>query len=44
LAASRAELVDYERYPTRAAAEASLGEYVDGFDGVRRRLSRPGLP
>ena len=36
----RAELVDHERYPTREAAEASIGAYLDGFDNVQRQHSR----
>jgi hypothetical protein len=39
-ATRRAEPVDHERPPTRAAAEASSGEYVGGFDNVGRRHSR----
>jgi putative transposase len=32
----RAELVDDERYPTRGSAEASIGDYIDGFYNVER--------
>ena len=32
----RAELVDDERYVTRAAAMTSIGEYIDGFYNVER--------
>ena len=32
----RAELVDDERYPTREAAERSIGEYIDNFYNVER--------
>jgi transposase InsO family protein len=32
----RAELVDEERYPTRRAAEASIGDYIDSFYNVER--------
>jgi transposase InsO family protein len=32
----RAELVDDERYPTRRSAEASIGDYIDGFYNVER--------
>jgi len=32
----RAELVDDERYPTRAAAETSIGDYIDNFYNVER--------
>jgi transposase InsO family protein len=32
----RAELVDDERYPTRQAAETSIGDYIDGFYNVER--------
>src|SRR5579859_4787894 len=35
----RAELVDDERYTTRAAATASLREYIDGFYNTVRRHS-----
>ena len=38
----RAELVDHGRYPTRAAAVASIGEYIDGFYNVERRHSSLG--
>jgi putative transposase len=36
----RAELLDHERYETRAAATASIGEYIDGFYNPQRRHSR----
>ena len=36
----RAELVDHQRSPTREAAEALIGAYLDGFDNVQRRHSR----
>jgi putative transposase len=32
----RAELVDDERYPTRRAAETSIGDYIEGFYNVER--------
>jgi len=32
----RAELVDDERYPTRRAAEISIGDYIDVFYNVER--------
>lgn len=32
----RAELVDDERYPTRRAAEISIGDYIDGFYNIER--------
>ena len=32
----RAELVDHECYPTRRAAETSIGDYIDGFYNVER--------
>lgn len=32
----RAELVDDERYPTRAAAERSIGEYIENFYNLER--------
>ena len=35
----KAELVDYERYPTRAAARASIGDYIEGFYNPTRRHS-----
>ncbi len=35
----RAELLDHEQYATRAAAIASIGDYIDGFYNVRRRHS-----
>jgi transposase InsO family protein len=35
----RAELVDHQRYPTRAAAVASIGEYIDDFYNLVRRHS-----
>jgi putative transposase len=38
----RAELVDHERYPTRAHAAASVGEYIEGFYNVQRRHSTLG--
>jgi transposase InsO family protein len=38
----RAELLDHERYETRAAAKASIGEYIDGFYNPQRRHSRIG--
>lgn len=38
----RAELVDHERYLTRAVADASIGDYIDGFYNVERRHSHLG--
>lgn len=35
----RAELVDHVRYPTRAAAMKSIGDYIDNFYNVERRHS-----
>ena len=35
----RAELVDHERYATRAAAVSSIGDYIDNFYNVERRHS-----
>jgi transposase InsO family protein len=35
----RAELVDYERYPTREAAVRSIGDYIDKFYNLQRRHS-----
>ena len=35
----KAELVDYERYSTRSAAIASIGEYIDDFYNLQRRHS-----
>ncbi|XXY12168.1 IS3 family transposase [Sorangium sp. So ce185] len=36
----QAELVEYERYPTRAAATASVRDYIDNFYNLKRRHSR----
>ncbi|WP_438035766.1 IS3 family transposase [Sorangium sp. So ce204] len=36
----KAELVEHERYPTRAAAIAAVGGYIDDFDDLKRRHSR----
>jgi putative transposase len=38
----RAELVDHERYVTRAAAETSIREYIEEFYNVQRRHSTLG--
>lgn len=38
----RAELVDHERYATRAAALTSIGDYIDNFYNVERRHSHLG--
>ena len=38
----RAELVDHERYVTRAAADASIGDYIESFYNVERRHSHLG--
>jgi transposase InsO family protein len=35
----RAELVDHERYATRAAAMKSIGDYIDNFYNAERRHS-----
>lgn len=35
----KTELVDHERYPMRAAAVASIGEYIEGFYNLCRRHS-----
>jgi putative transposase len=35
----KGELVDHERYPTRAAATASIGDYIEGFYNPARRHS-----
>jgi putative transposase len=35
----KAELVDHERYPTRAVATASIGDYLEGFYNPVRRHS-----
>lgn len=35
----RAELVDHEHYPTRTAAVALLGDYIDNFYNLTRRHS-----
>ncbi|AUX37507.1 transposase [Sorangium cellulosum] len=36
----KAELVEHERYPTRAAAIASIGDYIENFYNLKRRHSR----
>ncbi|WP_437492351.1 IS3 family transposase [Sorangium sp. So ce1014] len=36
----KAELVEQERYPTRAAAIASIGDYIENFYNLKRRHSR----
>ena len=38
----KAELVDHERYPTRAAATASIGDYLETFYNPVRRHSHLG--
>lgn len=38
----KGELVDHEHYPTRAAARASIGEYIDRFYNPQRRHSSIG--
>lgn len=38
----RAELIDHERYPSRAAAIRSIGDYIDNFYNVERRHSHLG--
>jgi putative transposase len=38
----RAELVDHEVYATRAAAKASVGDYIDNFYNLTRRHSTLG--
>jgi transposase InsO family protein len=38
----KAELVDHERYPTRAAATASIGDYLQAFYNPVRRHSHLG--
>ena len=35
----RAEHVEHERYPTRSAAQRSIGAYIDGFYNLHRRHS-----
>ena len=35
----KAELIDLARYATRAAAVASIGEYIDDFYNPQRRHS-----
>lgn len=37
-----AELVDHERYPTRATATASIGDYLESFYNPAWRRSRLG--
>ncbi|WP_433937642.1 IS3 family transposase [Sorangium cellulosum] len=36
----KAELVEHERYPTRAAAIASIRDYIENFYNLKRRHSR----
>ncbi|XXU86561.1 IS3 family transposase [Sorangium sp. So ce1099] len=36
----KAELVEYERYPTREDATASVRDYIDNFYNLKRRHSR----
>ncbi|WP_437607919.1 IS3 family transposase [Sorangium sp. So ce834] len=36
----KTELVEHERYPTRAAATASVRDYIDNFYNLKRRHSR----
>ncbi|WP_437935820.1 IS3 family transposase [Sorangium sp. So ce341] len=36
----KAEVVEYERYPTRAAAVASIRSYIDNFYNLKRRRSQ----
>ncbi|WP_437776943.1 IS3 family transposase [Sorangium sp. So ce1097] len=36
----KVELVEHERYPTRAAAIASIGDYIESFYNLKRRHSR----
>ncbi|XYH95616.1 IS3 family transposase [Sorangium sp. So ce1128] len=36
----KAELVEHERYPTRAAAIASIGDDIDNFYNLKRRHPR----
>ena len=38
----RAELLDHERYETRAEAKAALQDYIEGFYNPRRRHSSTG--
>ncbi len=38
----RAELIDHERYASRAAAIKSIGDYIDNFYNVERRHSHLG--
>ncbi|XXX76101.1 integrase core domain-containing protein [Sorangium sp. So ce134] len=40
VATLKAELVEHERYPTRAAAVASIRDYIDSFYSLKRRHSR----
>jgi putative transposase len=35
----RAELIDRERYPTRASAIRAIGDYIDNFYNIQRRHS-----
>jgi putative transposase len=41
-ASLKGELVDHERYATRAAAVASIGEYIESFYNTERRHSHLG--
>ncbi|XXV26169.1 IS3 family transposase [Sorangium sp. So ce1389] len=36
----KAELVEHERHPTRAAAITSIGDYIENFYNLKRRHSR----
>jgi putative transposase len=38
----KGELIDHESYPTRAAAVASIGDYIDNFYNPLRRHSSIG--
>ncbi|WP_437972059.1 hypothetical protein WMF04_23455 [Sorangium sp. So ce260] len=41
LATLKLGLVEHERYLTRAAATASIRDYIDNFHELKRRHSRP---
>ena len=40
----KGELVDHERYPTRDAARASIGDYIEGsttpLEGIRTSVTK----
>ncbi len=40
----KGEQIDHERYATRAATVASIGDYIERFYNAQRRHSRLGVP